>query len=463
MLLAASIRCLTAALWVFQSLPQSPMVLSREIPNPAAQGLTAASLFFRTSFSPRRAAEVRRDGDVIISLGGQHIRMGFIEKEKLTTIYTFKFPKESESLASTSPEAYLDLLRAKIGQFLADRPSSIGRVHIGTPGFVRDGVIVKVFNLPLTGINLASQVQSWVHAWARGAEVAVTVENDLALEARAEQKHVEGRFLFLTAGTGLNAAIVHGERIEVLEFGAWPVGSKKTLERRYQEAKEFAVPEPLVDSFIEELVQVLSVADVRTVVLAGGAPAHFAQFLPLLQGKLAARGLRDVRVLMAREDEDERGLRSPLPPMLSPETPRSARSRILIQGLHETQQLYETFYVQKHVSAKEWFTHATGTGPWIDPLAQMTVAISLLISTLSTWTAEERHAAGVFSLRLRQTLRHLEAELRRIEQGLYRVSPRTARAWRGWRAPLLNLIGMLDDVDEQLLNAAGRSPTRMAA
>lgn len=394
---------------------------------------------------------------LVISLGGSTIRAGWIRQGKLIAL-----PELSYYGKQRSTEEYLHALSGTLHDAMRALPWFVrwhGRLTdatVGMPGIIRDGRVVEVFNLPLRGVLLSQWLTEELRTFGF-SKPRVEVMNDLALEARAEQRHVQGRFLYLNAGTGLNAVVVDGSRADVLEFGALRLPDGTTLEARYQAAKSTNDARAIVASFIDELVRVLAVSDIRQLVIAGGAADHVNGFYQGVLRQLAERRFRDVQVHSAQEPGDLRGLRAPLVHILAPasESPRMAALRARYDAV---QQMYELMWKPRR-PASQWFAQSRPSEmSWTHALTLVVTQLSVESRDFRSWSAKERQLAGLVVMRIQQVVRHFESELTRLERvfrGKRRYAPALEKV-QGWQAPFEILNARLFILENQLIRAAGR-------
>ena len=172
---------------------------------------------------------------------------------------------------------------------------------MGSPGPLKNGIILNPPNLPLRNFNLKKFLQNKF-------KVRVEIENDAKCVAIAEA--VLGckkkNFIILTLGTGIwGGIIINGELYKGMgnagEFGAIIIDDKKTFEKWWQQYRKDYILKDLVKSKDKNSIQILenltsylgqgigsltNIFDPEVVVLMGGAREAGDKLLSLIKKEI---------------------------------------------------------------------------------------------------------------------------------------------------------------------------------
>ena len=142
-----------------------------------------------------------------IDLGGSHIAIGVVDKEgRILEKIEKRLTKVEKQNIKKSIEKYI-IEQVNIFQ----QKYKIEEIGIGTPGIVKDGVILTGGNLCIENYNIVERLQ-------KNIKLPIKLRNDAKCAALAEKKYGclkehENRSLFLTLGTGIGGAILFNDNV----------------------------------------------------------------------------------------------------------------------------------------------------------------------------------------------------------------------------------------------------------
>ena len=157
-----------------------------------------------------------------IDLGGSHIGVGLIEKEKILMSKERNFNREDRENFEVSIIKYINLL---IEEILRENNSSIQEIEligIASPGTIADEIIKKAENLKIENFDLVSKLKEIYH-------VPVIIKNDAKAAALAEKEYGAMKdyedCVFLSIGTGIGgAAFLGGNLLKPKKFSGFEFG-----------------------------------------------------------------------------------------------------------------------------------------------------------------------------------------------------------------------------------------------
>ena len=129
---------------------------------------------------------------VAVDLGGTNLRVALVQRNKILKYIKVVTPKTEEALK----KALVDNINKLITK-------DVKWIGMGSPGPLKNGVILNPPNLPLKNFNLKKYLENKF-------KVRVEVENDARCVALAESKLgcKKKNFIILTLGTGIGGGII---------------------------------------------------------------------------------------------------------------------------------------------------------------------------------------------------------------------------------------------------------------
>ena len=161
---------------------------------------------------------------IAIDLGGTHLRVSLVKKNKILRYVKKKTPKNQNSL--------LNMLVNTIEEI---KPKRIKGIGIASPGPLKDGIIKNPPNLPFRNFNLKGYLE-------KKFKTKVMIANDADCVATAEASFgvKKNNFFILTLGTGIGGGIIINKELYTGtgyagELGAIILDNGKTFEKLWQE------------------------------------------------------------------------------------------------------------------------------------------------------------------------------------------------------------------------------------
>lgn len=137
-----------------------------------------------------------------VDIGGTETKFGVLD-ENNNLIYQETIPTRNESR-----EVLIDDIVNKCEEIMKEH--TITGIGVGTPGIIRNGVIMNIANLPLGGVNLGSVLSDRL-------PVPVEVSNDANCAALGEAMCGEGKMVknivMATFGTGIGGGVIVDNKI----------------------------------------------------------------------------------------------------------------------------------------------------------------------------------------------------------------------------------------------------------
>lgn len=227
---------------------------------------------------------------IAVDLGGTHLRVARVKKQKI-----FEYEKKK---TPNSRKALLDLMVDMISRKMTKRTKAIG---VASPGPLVNGVIKNTPNLDLRNFNLKGFLKKKFNK-------PVVVENDANVVAMAEAKYgcKKKNFFILTLGTGIGGGIIINGKLykgngNAGELGHITLHDKKDAEYWWKKHRKKGMVKDLLASkkredkkTLNELVEHLSqtiaslveVLDPEIVILMGGIRECGDRFLGPIRKKV---------------------------------------------------------------------------------------------------------------------------------------------------------------------------------
>jgi len=227
---------------------------------------------------------------IAVDLGGTNLRVALVKGKKVLRYDKRLTPKTKDEL--------LELMVKMISEVISKEVKGIG---VGSPGPLKDGVILNTPNLPLKYFDLQGFL-------TRKFKVKVRVENDAKCVALAESKYgcKKKNFFILTFGTGIGGGIIIDGNLykgkgNAGELGHIILNRGKDFEYWWKYYKKGKIIKELVDSkkpedkktlgnltdcITEGIASLIDVFDPEIVVLMGGARESGNKFLKIIQKKI---------------------------------------------------------------------------------------------------------------------------------------------------------------------------------
>ncbi len=166
---------------------------------------------------------------IAVDLGGTNLRVALIEKGKILNYVKVSTPKSKMELNKVIIDTISKVFR-----------KDVRGIGIGSPGPLKNGVILNPPNLPWRNFNLRAFVQ-------KNFKKKVVVENDAKCVALAEMVYGvrKKNFIIMTLGTGVGGGIIiDGElykgRGNAGEIGHMIIDDDKDLETHWQNYRKIS-------------------------------------------------------------------------------------------------------------------------------------------------------------------------------------------------------------------------------
>jgi len=167
---------------------------------------------------------------VAVDLGGTNLRVALIEGKKVLNYVKVSTPKKKEELN----KALVDSIKKVI-------TSDVRGIGIGSPGPLKNGVILNPPNLPWKNFNLKKFLE-------KEFKKKVVVENDAGCVALAEAHFgvKKKNFVILTLGTGVGGGVIIGGELyrgkgNAGELGHMIIDDGKDLETHWQNYRKMSL------------------------------------------------------------------------------------------------------------------------------------------------------------------------------------------------------------------------------
>lgn len=148
-----------------------------------------------------------------IDLGGSHIAIGVVNNKG-------KIVEKFEKRILNNEKKYIEKTIEKIiFEHIKDLSSKykIEEIGIAAPGTIKDGKIIKAYNLGIEEYNIVEKLSKEI-------KVSIKIKNDAKCAAIAEHKYgclkEYNRSIFLTLGTGIGGAVIINNKL--LDAGNLP-------------------------------------------------------------------------------------------------------------------------------------------------------------------------------------------------------------------------------------------------
>lgn len=148
-----------------------------------------------------------------IDLGGSHIAIGVVNNKG-------KIVEKFEKRILSNEKKYIEKTIEKIiFEHIKDLSSKykIEEIGIAAPGTIKDGKIIKAYNLGIEEYNIVEKLSKEI-------KVSIKIKNDAKCAAIAEHKYgclkEYNRSIFLTLGTGIGGAVIINNKL--LDAGNLP-------------------------------------------------------------------------------------------------------------------------------------------------------------------------------------------------------------------------------------------------
>ena len=236
---------------------------------------------------------------VAVDLGGTNLRVALVEGSKIIKYKKFQTPKTKNEL--------LNVLVSAISEVFNKDVKGIG---MGSPGPLKNGVILDPPNIPLKNFNLKKFLQDKF-------KVRVEIENDAKCVARSELVYGcrKNNFFILTLGTGVGGGIIIDGKLYVgvdygAELGQIILNDGRTFENYWQDyrkssekifgrinpirelinMKDKRAKKILKDTTMylgQGIASLIHVLDPEVVVLMGGAREAGSRFLNMIKERVS--------------------------------------------------------------------------------------------------------------------------------------------------------------------------------
>ena len=159
----------------------------------------------------------RKPLHLVVDIGATEIRVGLPKSAAPTAV---------APTVLLSGDLLLDQIREMIHAVAARNESGVlTAVSVGTPGIVRDGVVLRALHVPLTGVDLVAALE-------RRLGVPIAVSNDVDAQAMGDGGATGGwKYFVVGVGTAVGGAYVVDGHVQggrdrsIAEVGHLPVGS----------------------------------------------------------------------------------------------------------------------------------------------------------------------------------------------------------------------------------------------
>lgn len=232
---------------------------------------------------------------IAVDLGGTNLRVALVKGKKI-----LKYEKVA------TPKTKGELNRAIIGAIYKIITKDVHAIGIGSPGPLKDGIILNPPNLPWKNFNLKNFLE-------KKFKKKVVVENDAKCVALAELNFgvKKKNFVIITLGTGIGGGIIIGGKLYTGEGNAGEIGhmiidKKKDLETHWQnyrkDSKKYFKRVLTIKELIksrdkrakkilgdvvlhlgEGLANMIDIFDPQVIVLMGGAREAGNKFLKMIK------------------------------------------------------------------------------------------------------------------------------------------------------------------------------------
>ncbi|MEK6945355.1 MAG: ROK family protein [Nanoarchaeota archaeon] len=166
---------------------------------------------------------------VAVDIGGTNLRAGLVSGKKVITYIKTATPKVKED--------FLRALEETISRVITKNVKAIG---VGSPGPLKNGIILNPPNLPLKNFNLKKFLENKF-------KKKVVIENDAACVALSELVYGvrKKNFVILTLGTGVGGGIIIDGKLyrgkgNAGELGHMIIDNKKDLEFYWKNYKKLS-------------------------------------------------------------------------------------------------------------------------------------------------------------------------------------------------------------------------------
>jgi glucokinase len=164
---------------------------------------------------------------IAVDLGGTNLRVALMEGSKILKYKKFQTPKTKKEL--------LNVLVNSISEIFNKDVRGIG---MGSPGPLKNGVILNPPNIPLKNFNLKKFLQDKF-------KIRVEIENDAKCVARSELIYgcKKKNFFILTLGTGVGGGVIIDSKLYTgvdygAELGQIIINNGRTFENYWQDYRK---------------------------------------------------------------------------------------------------------------------------------------------------------------------------------------------------------------------------------
>jgi len=224
---------------------------------------------------------------IAVDLGGTNLRVALIQGKKI-----LKYAKKP------TPKTKEQLLKSLVNMISEVFDKDVKAIGMGSPGPLKDGIILNPPNLPLKNFNLDKFLQNKF-------KVRVEIENDAKCVALAESKLgcKKKNFIILTLGTGIGGGIIIDGKLykgmgNAGELGWIILNDRISFERwwqryrknfllkdlvKFKDSKSKKILNELANYLGQGIGSLINVFDPEVVVLMGGAREAGNKFLNMIK------------------------------------------------------------------------------------------------------------------------------------------------------------------------------------
>lgn len=166
---------------------------------------------------------------VAVDIGGTNLRTALVKGKKVMSYVKVPTPRSKEALEV-----------ALIGAISSVITKEVSGIGVGSPGPLKNGVILNPPNLPWRNFNLKSFLEREFHK-------KVVVENDAKCVALAELYYgvKKKNFVIMTLGTGVGGGVIINGKLykgrgNAGEIGHMIIDENKDLETHWQNYRKFS-------------------------------------------------------------------------------------------------------------------------------------------------------------------------------------------------------------------------------